>query len=140
MATTQYKGTISLTPEWEYIPNTVLDIICYKTSMYGYKISIEGPGIGSSLDMKFDNSNVIFHKVTIPTDKKKGDILDYTVTITTDSSTLIGTVVSNKQIGTKPNNSNELSYQGFIFTNDAGGDDDWNDCVVNLALYNDSTD
>lgn len=130
---------INLTPYWENQPNTVLEIVCYKTSVYTFDVSISGPGIDTNTPITFP-SNVTsgVKQVTIPI-ANKGETLTYKIDVITNSSSLDGQVQNSLEIGTKPN-GDAITYQGFLFTNDEGNDKDWNDCVVNLALYNSSSD
>jgi hypothetical protein len=129
---------VNLTPYWDYKPNTVLDAILYTTSGYTYTVTINsGPGI--TTPYTFGSDQIEFKKFKIPSGFKSGDTLAYEIEIKSDSPTMNSQVQNSLEIG-KKSGGDPLSYQGFVFVNDAGSDNDWNDCVVNLALYNDSTD
>jgi hypothetical protein len=136
-ATYTYTQTINLTPYWpEKKPNIILIATYYTTSGYSYRASITGPG-GIALNFPDNNSGVQTNALTAP--YVPGETLQYLVTITSDSPTLSMQVQNSTEIGTKADGT-AITYQGFMFSNDAGGDKDWNDCVITLALFNDSTD
>ncbi len=133
-----FKFTVYLTPYWNNTPNTILTISYFTTSSYSYSASITGPGLNSAVTFPNNNSgcatNVIPSSVY-----KTGASMPYEVTITTNSPTLSGRVINSQEVGSKADGA-AISYQGYFFSNDAGADNDWNDCVLNLSLFNDSTD
>ncbi|WP_341900890.1 hypothetical protein [Fluviicola taffensis] len=133
-----FTFTVYLTPYWPNQPNTILIISYFTTSGYSYSASIAGPGLAKPVVFPDNNSgcltNVIPESVY-----KTGASMPYEITITTNSPTLSGRTINSTEMGAKTNGE-AISYQGFLFTNDAGSDNDWNDCVINLGLYNDSTD
>ncbi|MBF4470179.1 hypothetical protein [Flavobacterium sp. HJJ] len=133
-----YNYTINLTPYWTNNPNTVLNITYYTTSGYAYSATITGPGINTPIS--FPNNNFGFNSIVIPASVyAPGITLQYAISIQTNSSSLDGQVQNSMEIGTK-SNGDAITYQGFLFSNDAGSDNDWNDCVISLALFNSSTD
>lgn len=133
-----FKFTVFLTPYWQNQPNTILTISYFTTSSYSYSASISGPGLSSPVTFPNNNSGCATN--VIPASAyKTGQSMPYEITITTNSPTLSGRTINSIEMGAKADGA-AISYQGFFFSNDAGSDRDWNDCVLNLGLFNDSTD
>lgn len=128
---------VNLTPYWTNSPNTVLEITYSTTTAYNFTASITGPGIPTGTPVVFTGNSVHFYSGVV-SDYAKGETMTYSITLTCNS-TFVGQVQNSMEIGIKPN-GDAITYQGFLFTNDGGTDNDWNDCVVNFALYNSSTD
>jgi len=133
-----FTFTVYLTPYWQNQPNTILTISYFTTSSYSYQASIAGPGLANPVVFP-DNNSGCATNVIPATVYKTGASMPYVITITTNSPTLSGRTINSIEMGAKTDGA-AISYQGFLFSNDAGSDNDWNDCVINLGLYNDSTD
>ena len=135
-----FKQTINLTPYWASLrPNLILVAQYYTTSSYQYSVNITGPGLPpAGITFPNNNSGCSVNNIN-SISYNAGTTLPYLLTITSNTPTLKMQVQNSTEIGTKPD-GNAITYQGFFFSNDVGSDDDWNDCVVTLALYNHSTD
>lgn len=133
-----FKYTVYLTPYWQNQPNTILSISYFTTSGYSYEASVSGPGLTSPVTFPNNNSGCSINLIPESV-YKMGQAMPYEITITTNSPTLDGRTINSIEMGTKKDGS-AISYQSFFFSNDAGSDNDWNDCVINLGLFNDSTD
>lgn len=134
-----FTQTINLTPYWASTkPNIILVATYYTTSGYQYSASISGPGLSNPVTFPDNNSGVAVN-VLPASIYSAGTTYPYVITISTNSPSLAMQVQNSTEIGTKTN-GDAITYQGFFFSNDAGSDNDWNDCVVTLALFNDSTD
>lgn len=127
--------TINLTPYWVLNqPRITLVAQYFTTASYTYSATITGPGLASPIT--FPNNNADCKIFTdIGSVYKAGVTMPYLLTVTTSSPTLSTQVQNSTPIGIRPDGE-AISYQGFFFSNDAGGDSDWNDCVISLALYN----
>lgn len=136
-----FTATINLTPYWtsgQLTGNQILVATYYTTSSYTYSASISGPGLSSPVVFPNNNSGVATNRLTAGT-VQPGVNMPYTLAITTNSPTLNMQVQNSTEIGTKADGA-AITYEGFFFSNDAGSDTDWNDCVVTLTLFNNSTD
>jgi hypothetical protein len=141
----QYSNTVKLTPYWtSNKPNVILVITYYTTSGYEYSATIsngkapQGGGLNQPVTFPSNSSGVSVNTLTLP-NYQSGQTLSYTINISSNSPKLSMAVQNSTPFGVKPN-GDTLTYQGAFFSNDAGSDNDWNDCVISFALYNDSTD
>lgn len=133
-----FTQTINLTPYWAVNqPRIVLVAQYFTTAAYAYSATITGPGLPNGIN--FPDNNAGCSMIDISSVYVANQNLPYLLTINTNSPTLNMQVQNSTEIGTKPN-GDAISYQGYFFSNDAGSDTDWNDCVITLALYNHSTD
>ena len=68
--------------------------------------------------------------------------LNISANMTVSGSKLDALSDSSRQIGTKLESGNDvpISFETVIFFNDQGSDNDYNDCVLNFVLFNQSSD
>jgi hypothetical protein len=135
----QFTFTVYLTPYWNNTPNTILALTYSTTSSYSYSANITGPGLPDAGVSFNGNAPGVVNTVIPASIYKKAQGMEYTIVISTNSPTLSGMPVNSVEMGVKQDGT-PISYQGFLFTNDEGSDKDWNDCVINLGLFNNSTD
>jgi hypothetical protein len=135
-----YNKKINLTPYWsENKPNIILVAQYYTTTGHTFSAKITGPGLPTNgISFLNNDAKTIIQQLSGIT-YKTGETLQYNLDITSNSTTLAMQVQNSTTIGQKPD-GDTISYQACFFSNDAGHDKDWNDCVITLSLFNNSTD
>lgn len=142
MATNQVK--LSINPNWLSSPNgnVVLYAQAWHTSSFIQKVTITGPGLpeegviecsaeGSAYGSQFANFKTKMSYKPFP---------NWIYTVTIDYKNSDGIFVPSDVLGSKDFNILGHMVGAIALSNDAGSDNDFNDCVVQISVFKDSTD
>lgn len=135
------KVNLNINPNWEKSSNdqVVVYFQAWHTSAYIQNVEITGPGIEKGIKAKSDSSTqfgsqFLNHKICL---KYSGQFPNwvYTVTITYGDDKKESVV-----LGSKDYSILEKMVGAIALSNDGGSDKDYNDCVVQISAFKDTTD
>ncbi|MFA7240771.1 MAG: hypothetical protein WC091_11710 [Sulfuricellaceae bacterium] len=134
--------TLALNPSWPSSSSgktVVLYIQAYATSSFVQNVSITGPGLTVPLVASSDTSKPFgtqFLNKEIHLPYKQYPNWLYQVTITYNNpSPKPSDVIGNDDTSVGP-----AMFTAIAVSNDGGSDKDYNDCIVQISAFNNSTD
>ena len=143
--------TLRLSPNWK--PAGSGEVVLYAQACHAgswpQRVTIQGPGLPKNGVTETSDPQTQFGTQFL----NKQVILDYTEQYQNYLYTVkiefnpgggwqpaaIAAGVNNRPIG-KKNDDDEIAVLGIVLSNDSGGDNDWNDAVVTLTMFDQSAD